>query len=69
MDRTERMEFDIDLRLRVLWAQIEDVKEWDIPTLAAFFRLAYGSGYIDALREVKEGDAGRLCLDHGYNVP
>jgi hypothetical protein len=64
--RIELLELDIDLRLADLWAEACGVSEWNLDTVAAFLRAAYGKGYCDALTE----DApGSLCRDHGYRIP
>jgi hypothetical protein len=64
--RVDLLELDIDIRLADLWRETMDVKEWDVPTIAAFLRSAYGQGYHDALTEEKRGS---LCSDNGYRVP
>ena len=64
--RIELLELDIDLRLADLWAEACGVSEWNLDTVAAFLRAAYGKGYCDALTE----DApGSLCRDHGSRIP
>jgi hypothetical protein len=64
--RIELLELDIDLRLADLWAEACGVSEWNLDTVAAFLRAAYGKGYCDALTE---DDPGSLCHDHGYRIP
>ena len=62
----ELLELDIDLRLTMLWADMDQVEEWDLATVAAYIRAAYGAGYCAALTE---REPGQLCRDHGYRVP
>lgn len=64
--RIELLELDIDLRLLGLWSEAGLVEEWNLETVAAFIRAAYGKGYCDAL---VEGNTGELCQDHGYRLP
>ena len=64
MDRFEALCFDIDLRIRPLWEHIDEVAEWDLETVAAYLRAAYGKGYADAFR-----DGGSLFTDNGYSMP
>jgi hypothetical protein len=64
--RLDLLELDIDLRLAELWAQAAETEEWDLDTVAAFMRAAYGQGYCDSLAEDRPGS---LCIDHGYRVP
>ena len=64
--RIDLLELDIDLRLSDLWREAADVTEWNLEVVAAFIRAAYGKGYCDALTE---DSPGRLCLDHGYQIP
>lgn len=69
LSKSDGLALDIDIRTRALWEEISQVKEWDLDTIAAFVRAAYGQGYIDALNEAKVNDAARLCKDHGYRIP
>lgn len=62
----ELLELDIDTRLVHLLPFIEDVDEWDLETVLAFMRAAYGAGYVAALSECVEG---QLVHDHGYRMP
>ena len=64
--RIDRLELDIDCRIASLWAEAEHVETWDIETVAAFMRAAYGMGYTQALAEDVRG---RLCREHGYRLP
>ena len=64
--RIDRLELDIDCRIASLWAEAEHIETWDIETVAAFMRAAYGMGYTDALGEDVRG---RLCREHNYAVP
>lgn len=66
--RLNRLELDIDLRLRELWIEAAEVTEWDITQVAAFFRAAYGVGYMDALREDTKDQRAKLCKDNGYST-
>jgi CHASE3 domain sensor protein len=68
LERIDQLEMDIDLRIRSLWAEVEEIKEWDIERIAKFVRAAYGQGYVDALREDLEGLRAKLCHDHGYKA-
>jgi hypothetical protein len=63
---SERLELDVELRLSSLWRDAADWRAWDDATLWAYLRLAYGTGYLDALTE---STRGKLCLDHGLRVP
>lgn len=63
--RTELLELDIELRLHVVLAHAFDLEVAD-ETSIALLRMAYGTGYIDALRETRRG---QLCCDHGFAVP
>ena len=64
--RAELLELDVDLRISSLWQNAENIEEWDIETIGAFMRAAYGLGYSDALREELPGT---LFRDNGYRVP
>jgi hypothetical protein len=64
--RIDLLELDIDLRLSDLWREALDVDEWNLQTVAAFMRAAYGKGYCDALTE---DTPGSLCEEHGYSIP
>lgn len=64
--RADLLELDIDLRIADLWRQAADISEWDMESVAAFMRAAYGQGYCDSLSEDRPAS---LCTDHGYRVP
>jgi hypothetical protein len=64
--RTDLLQLDIDLRLSSLWADALDIEEWDLESVGAFLRAAYGKGYWDALAEAERGE---LCKTHGYATP
>jgi hypothetical protein len=64
--RIELLELDMDIRLAQLWAEAGEISEWNLETMAAFIRAAYGKGYCDALTDPVPG---QLLLDHGYPVP
>jgi hypothetical protein len=66
--KADGLALDIDIRLRNLWRETTDVDEWDLKTVAAFIRAAYGQGYIDALKEDTQGQRAKLCTDHGYRT-
>jgi len=63
--RLERLEIDIDTRLRDLWDEAYRIPEWNLELVAAFMRAAYGKGYCDSLKE----ERGELLREHGYKVP
>jgi hypothetical protein len=68
LPKVEGLSLDIDIRLRKLWVEVEQVEQWDITQAAAFIRAAYGQGYMDALKEDAEGSRAKLCHDHGYRA-
>lgn len=61
-----RIELELDLRLRGLLLEVWEAGSASEPELAAFLRLAYASGYQDALREPNRG---QLFRDLGMPVP
>ena len=63
VDRFALLELDIDARLTSIWAEIPNRDTFDLPTVAALMRAAYGAGYCAALREPVRG---QLLRDHGY---
>ena len=65
----EDLATDIDFRIMELWMSAQEIDEWDIETVAAYMRAAYGRGYIDALNEHKLGEYAKLCRDHGFRIP
>ena len=64
--RIDLLELDLDLRLTNLWADALDIQDWDLESVGAFMRAAYGLGYYTALGEAERGE---LCKTHGYAVP
>jgi hypothetical protein len=64
--KLDRLQLDIDTRIVDLWEQADSIEEWDLYTVAAFMRAAYGKGYCDSLMEPSPGI---LCREHGYKVP
>lgn len=73
LSRVERIEAEIDSRLVNLWSEIfEDPKRFrgaaedDLGVLGAILRVAYATGYQDALREDAQGEREKLCRDYGY---
>jgi hypothetical protein len=63
----EKAELELDLRLAaVLIEALGLQRRWTKPQVAAFLRLAYASGYQDAL---KEKERGQLFRDLGLPVP
>ena len=58
-------ELDLDVRLLWVWLQAWEVEKWDQEIAAPFLRVAYWSGYRDALTEKR----GKLYRDHGQSVP
>ncbi|MBX4196990.1 hypothetical protein KW801_00325 [Candidatus Saccharibacteria bacterium] len=63
---TEELESDIDTRLIDLWTKVHEVEDWNLETIAAFMRAAYGRGYFDAVTEPLRG---QLMIDHHREVP
>lgn len=68
LSQSDGLALDIDVRLRDLWAETEDVAEWDLEAVAAFMRAAYGKGYVDALGEVDRDERAKLCRENGYRL-
>ena len=62
----ERLWADLDLRLLSVFITLWRCCDPDEEELAAIIRLAYGTGYKDALTEPTRG---QLLLDHGCAVP
>jgi hypothetical protein len=60
-----RLALELDLRLATIWSEASECTFYDASAWA-YIRLAYGLGYLDALREERRG---QLCLDHGFPVP
>jgi hypothetical protein len=64
---SDLLDLDIDVRLGAeTWAQVWEAASPSDALISALLRLAYGLGYVDALSEPIEG---RLCLEHGLQVP
>jgi hypothetical protein len=51
----EQIEAELDARLLSVWLQAWETDEWDIGIVGPFLRLAYGTGYRDALTESRRG--------------
>ena len=64
--RQALLEFDIELRLHdvLTWALEDGIANGAV--LVGFLRLAYVTGYSDALGEPRRGE---LFRTHGYEVP
>lgn len=70
------IQVDIDTRLMQLWTMVWNPdygvddklsEDEELRTqIAAFFRVAYGLGYSDALREDRAGRRAELHRTHGY---
>ena len=60
------LELDLDTRLVSVWLQAWEVEDWGSTILGPFLRLAYGSGYTDALTETRRGT---LFTTHSHPVP
>lgn len=67
-ETVDELEQDIDVRLMNLVIEALFIEEWTPEAIMAFLRAAYGKGYVDALREDKDGNRAKLCLDHGYRA-
>jgi hypothetical protein len=61
-----RVEAELDARLLAVWLQAWEIDVWDLGILGPFLRLAYGTGYQDALTESRRG---KLCETLGHAVP
>lgn len=76
LDRRGRLEVDIDVRLAAHWptwlrpgtALSAVMERSDVirDMVGAVVRTAYAQGYIDALREEKDGRRAELHRTHGY---
>lgn len=62
----EMLELDLDVRLSWLWMQAWAVGEWDEAIVASFLRMAYFTGYSEALTESRRGTLYRA---HSQPVP
>ena len=66
-DRIDRLELDIDLRLReVMWLAFEADGMYDLEVVVRLMRASYARGYMDAL---EEETVGLLCRENGYKIP
>lgn len=64
----QKLELDIDIRLRWLWEAMEECfksGKLDLEAISVFVRAAYGQGYVDSQKE----EWGKLQRDNGYHVP
>ena len=59
------LELDIDARILGVWLDAWEIG-WDGENAGPLLRLAYGTGYRDALTEQPRG---KLYRDHGVSVP
>ena len=59
------LELDVDLRLLGVLFHAAEAVTID-RRLTVLLRMAYGTGYVDALREPRRG---QLCRDHGLRIP
>lgn len=64
----DKIGLEVDMRLTDVWSIIFErgVEDLDTDFLGWLLRLAYVSGYWDALREPETGE---LCKQLGYKVP
>lgn len=64
----EKIGLEVDMRLTDVWTMLFERGEQDLDSefIGWLLRLAYVSGYWDAL---SEPDRGRLCRTLGYPVP
>ena len=62
----ELLNADIDTRLLDLWVLLWELDDSCEEATAAALRMAYGSGYRDALMDHPHG---KLYLDHGCQPP
>lgn len=66
-DALDRIGLEVDMRLTDVWSMLfERGEELDTEFLGWLLRLAYVTGYWDAL---SEGERGTLCRQLGYPVP
>jgi hypothetical protein len=61
-----RVEAELDARLLAVWLKAWEIDAWDLEILGPFLRLAYGTGYQDALTESRRG---KLYETLGHAVP
>ena len=67
--RLDKLELDIDIRLRDLWAKLDadpNMTDEQKKLISSYFRAAYGHGYSDALIDE---EPGQLHKENGYRVP
>lgn len=63
----DRIGLEVDMRLTDVWSMLfERGEELDTEFLGWILRLAYVTGYWDAL---SEGERGSLCRQLGYPIP
>ncbi len=66
-DALDKIGLEVDMRLTDVWSMLfERGEELDTEFLGWLLRLAYVTGYWDAL---SEGERGSLCRQLGYPVP
>lgn len=66
-DALDKIGLEVDMRLTDVWSMLfERGEELDAEFLGWLLRLAYVTGYWDAL---SEGERGTLCRQLGYPVP
>ena len=67
IDALDKIGLEVDMRLTDVWSMLfERGEELDTEFLGWLLRLAYVTGYWDAL---SEADRGALCKQLGYPVP
>jgi hypothetical protein len=66
-DALDKIGLEVDMRLTDVWSMLfERGEDLDTEFLGWLLRLAYVTGYWDAL---SEGERGSLCRQLGYPVP
>lgn len=66
-DALDRIGLEVDMRLTDVWSMLfEKGEDIDMEFLGWLLRLAYVTGYWDAL---SEDDRGSLCKQLGYPIP
>lgn len=60
------LEVELDARLLSVWLRAWEVEGWDREIVGPFLRLAYGTGYRDALTEARRGTLYKML---GQPVP
>lgn len=67
LSRSDRLQLDIDMRLREVWAYAFDAGlDCDMEMVGLLMQAAYGQGYVDAHTEAVPA---LLYRDHGYELP